>query len=45
MGPVVAPGAILDQLGPVWERAKRPIIALLVVLLAIIALLAWIDLM
>ena len=43
MGPLGAP-EVLQQLGPVWERAKRPLLALLVALAAVIALLAWLDL-
>lgn len=42
MGPLGPPETI-QQLGPVWERAKRPILVLLVLLLALVALLAWLD--
>lgn len=44
MGPVIAPGTLIEQLGPVWERAKRPILTLLALLLLLVVVLAWLDL-
>jgi hypothetical protein len=43
VGPLGAPEA-LQQLGPVWDRAKRPLVLLFFLLLAFVALLAWLDL-
>lgn len=43
MGPL-GPPEILQQLGPVWERVKRPLVAFLALLLLAIALLAWLAL-
>lgn len=43
MGPF-GPPETMQQLGPVWDRAKRPLILVLVLLLALVALLAWLDL-
>lgn len=43
MGPL-GPPEVLQQLGPIWDRVKGPLVALLVFLLLAIAFLAWIAL-
>lgn len=42
MGPL-GPPEMMQTLGPQWERARRPLLVLLAILLAIIALMWWID--
>jgi len=34
---------MMQQLGPGWERSKRPLVLLLLVLLGIVALLWWLE--